>query len=77
MVKMLGPFVFHVGDRKASRARHSEFVGVLPSPESDLRHLPSPFAGAAGYYKRIARTSLAGVQAREWLVRVRVHHYRP
>ena len=38
MVEMLGLFAFHVGERKASRARHSEFVDLLPSPESDLRH---------------------------------------
>ena len=36
---MLWLFAFQVGAPKASRARHSEFVGVLPSPESDLRHM--------------------------------------
>jgi hypothetical protein len=53
-VKMLGLFAFHVGHPKASRARQSELVGLLPSPESDLRHLDLPFAGAAGYYKPVA-----------------------
>jgi hypothetical protein len=44
IVEMLGLFAFQVGESKASRARHAEFVGVLPSPESDLRHVrPSHF----------------------------------
>src|SRR6185295_5293361 len=41
-VKILGLFAFHVRHPKASRARQSEFVGLLPFPESDLRHFGPP-----------------------------------
>jgi hypothetical protein len=50
MVDMIGFFPFDVGEPKASRARHSELVGLLPFPEPDLRHFGrSILAGAAGY----------------------------
>jgi len=46
-IKMRGLFAFHVAHPKASRARQSEFVGVLPSTESDLRHFGPPLCGTS------------------------------
>ena len=54
--KRRGLFAFHVGHPKASRARQSEFVGVLPSPESDLRHFGPPVCGSS----RLLQTECGG-----------------
>ena len=62
-VKMLGLFAFHVRHPKAGWARQSELVGLLPSPESDLRHFgPFPFAGRGGYYEAVAPSTPTGIR---------------